>query len=268
MAWFKDVMTRVHQRLCAGCSGAKKAEGTREHALKTFLSRPIEEVMVPRGDVVAFPRRAEFREVMEALHKFHLLAIPVYHDALDHVVGVLTVHTALSLVTAGKEEAWSRHLLPPSFAPASMKTEEAIRKVADLRIPLIFVVDEYGGVEGIFERKQIFRKFAKEFCASQASDLQGLSSGMVISADPLILNGRIDIEEFEKMFFLLPISQGDRERVNTLGGWLCSLSGHVPQKGETIKHPEGIEFEVLKANSRCVLEVAILREGGRSSTTK
>lgn len=225
--------------------------------LEVFLTMPVEEIMTPRGDIEAVSTKASFHELVDRLVQTGFYALPVYQDTLDNVVGVVTTHCVLAIRESQlKAEAWHKHLMHAFFVPPSMKVQEAIQRIYGQRTPFIFVVDEYGGIEGMVSRGTMIRRLGS-LCSPELRE----DEEMILSRSPvLVVNGRIDLEDLEKELGEKLFSDEDHERVNTLGGWLCLFMGRVPMNGEVVSHPSGVSFRIVQADFRKVLKVEVVRE--------
>lgn len=232
-----------------------------EDTMESFFALPIEEIMIPRSDIQAVSYRLPFEEITRAFLKTGFRWLPVYRETLDHITGVISVHSVLALRESCVSDAkWYRHLNHASFAPASMTIQAVMRELYENHGIALFIVDEYGGVQGMVTKGHILKEFS-----SIHLSLSSEEEGSIVSQDPWVVRGRMSLENFEeelKVFNLF--SQEERDRVSTLGGWLCSVLGRVPLKGEIIHHGSGLSFEIQRADPRKIYEIKILQEQSAS----
>ncbi len=224
------------------------------HTLESFFNLPIHSLMIPRSDIQSISTHWAGEDVVKQFLKTGFLWFPVYRDTLDTIVGLVSVHCMLSLreFIETDPHQWCRHLHPPVFGPSSMTTREAMNIVH--KNPMLFVVDEYGGIEGIVTKDHLMREFL-----NMGEESFGDDEDMIASHHPhTVLNGRMLLEDFMDEFdahhLMLPEDEG---RIHTLGGWICAYVGRVPLTGEVIHHPEGWTFEVRQATARQVHQIAI-----------
>ncbi len=239
----------------------KPTEGEVQHnqALDDFLDQTLDAVMIQRSDIVAIPTHMPCDEVVRKFLKTGFLWFPVFRDTLDTIVGLVSVHCILSLRESSdtSEHQWCRHLNAPTFCPSAMTVREALRTLQDHhKIPMLFVVDEYGGVQGIVTKDHLLRDLFDSYIDDFSDEEE-----MILGKDPVwVINGRINLEDFVEEFnasaLLIPEDEG---RIHTLGGWICAYVGRVPLTGEIITHPGGWTFEIRQANPRQVHQIALLQ---------
>ena len=226
-----------------------------EGTMEQFFSLPVEDIMIPRSDIQAVSYRLPFEEITRTFLKTGFRWLPVYRETLDHISGVISIHSILALKEACSENLkWYRHLNQASFAPASMTIQEMMRVLFENHSIALFIVDEYGGVQGMVTKGHIL----KEFSSTHLS-LLSEEEDSVVSRNPWVLRGRMSLEDFEEELQVFTLfSSEEKDRVSTLGGWLCYILGRVPLKGEIIQHSSGFSFEIQRADPRTIYEVCIL----------
>ena len=248
MNWFQRIVRKVF-------SPHVEQKHKIEDSMERFFLMPIEEIMIPRSDIQAVSYRLPFEEITRAFLKTGFRWMPVYRETLDHITGIISVHSVLALrESCVSNLKWYRHLNHASFAPASMTIQGVMRELYESHGIALFIVDEYGGVQGMVTKGHILKEFSSMHLSLSAEE-----EDSVISRDPWVIRGRISLEDFEEELKLLNFfSQEERDRVSTLGGWLCSMLGRVPLKGEIIHHDSGLSFEIQRADPRKIYEVRVL----------
>jgi CBS domain containing-hemolysin-like protein len=238
---------------------SKKNEGSHGepalHPIQSFLELTVDEAMIPRSDVMAISAQTPFDEVVKKFLKTGFRWLPVFRESLDDIAGIVSVHCVLSLKESDdRETEWLRHLNKAFFGPTSMTIEDALRHMYHHhKTDIIFVVDEHGGIEGMLTKGHLLRE-ACAWCMEDFSEEE-----MVISKDPWVISGRMDLETFaEEIGADNLFNQVDLDRVNTIGGWLCAYVERVPLTGEVISHPSGYTFEIRQATPRNIHQIAIL----------
>jgi CBS domain containing-hemolysin-like protein len=236
-----------------------------------FKDLRLEDVMVPRVDIVAIEEGASMAELMALLGKAGHSRIPVYRDTLDEPLGMVHVKDLLAwLMNAGKVEAGSAapHLggvdLGTSiaesgivreviFAPASMSALDLLVRMQARHIHLALIIDEYGGTDGLVSIEDLL-----EEVVGNIEDEHDASHAPMIAEDEegFVADARADVEDVEARIGH-SLTSRNGEDIDTIGGLIFSLLGRVPAPGEVIGHPAGIRFEILDADGRRIKKVRI-----------
>jgi CBS domain containing-hemolysin-like protein len=151
-------------------------------------------------------------------------------------------------------------LRPVLFVPASMPALDLLVKMQATRTHMALVIDEYGGTEGLASIEDIVEKIVGDIEDEHDS---GESPKIEAAADgTLIVDARAGLSEVFRAIDIDLAAISDAEDVDTLGGLITALAGHVPARGEIILE-DGIEFEVVDADPRRVKRVKIRMAGAR-----
>jgi CBS domain containing-hemolysin-like protein len=123
---------------------------------------------------------------------------------------------------------------------------------------MALVVDEFGGVDGLITIEDLVEEIVGEIADEHHKDdepaVHRLADGS-LDAD-----ARVPVEALEEHVGAM-LSEDERDEIDTLGGLVVSLAGRVPIRGELIRHPSGLEFEVLEADPRRIRRVRVRRQG-------
>jgi CBS domain containing-hemolysin-like protein len=129
---------------------------------------------------------------------------------------------------------------------------------------LALVIDEYGGTDGLVSIEDLVEEIVgdidDEHDVAEAPQLKALPDGGW-EAD-----ARLDLDDFREQTGLELGLEGEDEDVDTLGGLVASILGRLPQRGEIVPHPSGLEFEVLEADPRRVKRLRVRRSQDAAST--
>jgi len=209
-----------------------------------------DDVMVPRADIVALPLEADFDQVLASIEQRGHSRLPVYRESLDDVAGVVHIKDVLA---ASRHNSFrlANILRPAEFIAPSMRVLDLLLEMRLKRSHLALVVDEFGGIDGLITVEDLVEEIVGEI-EDEHDVIQGPKMAWR-SDGTLLADARTTISDFEAM--LGPVlSQEERdEDIDTVGGLVTYLAGHVPTRGEQLEHPaSGITFEVLQADPRCV----------------
>jgi CBS domain containing-hemolysin-like protein len=123
------------------------------------------------------------------------------------------------------------------------------------RIHMALIVDEYGGTDGLVTIEDLVEQIVGEI-----EDEHDVAEAANIVLDPkqgLIASGRTPVQELEEHLGIKLLKPDEEEDIDTLGGLMFSLLGRVPARGEIVRHPSGLELEVLDADARRLKKVKI-----------
>jgi CBS domain containing-hemolysin-like protein len=223
--------------------------------LLNFGELRVDDVMVPRADIVAIDETTPLAEIIEVIHSAGHSRLPVFRGTLDDIVGMVHVRDLLGYWGAEKSFPLNEIVRPLLFVPPSMRVHDLLLQMRASRIHMAMVIDEYGGSDGLATIEDLVEEIVGEI--HDEHDLDEVPS-MVDTKDGVIeADARVPVEELEARvnFSLLP--EDREEHVDTLGGLVFSLVGRVPSRGELIEHPAGLQFEVLDADPRRIKRLRI-----------
>jgi len=243
-------------------------------AAERFHLLSVEDVMVPRADIVAVDTSASLKDVTKALKDAGHSRLPVYKETLDDPLGMVHIKDVLPYLMfdakgrTGKTYPDKKVLQyirrPVLFVPPSMLAQDLLRRMQVRRTHMAIVVDEYGGTDGLVTIEDLIEPIVGDIedehdeVVPEVQIVTGKGGRSVWEAD-----ARITIDDFEKALgrdFATPDEEDD---VDTLGGLVFTLAGRVPERGEVIRHPDGVEFEVIDADPRRVKRLRINDTGKR-----
>ena len=227
----------------------------------------VDDVMVPRPDIVAIGADAPLDKVVEAMHEAFHSRLPIYQDTLDHVLGFVHIKDLLAYWRGRADFNLVDVAHDVLFVPPTMSVLDLLLRMREGRIHMALVVDEFGGTDGLVTIEDLVEEIVGEI-----EDEHDQIEAPTIEERPdgtLVADGRADIDEFEARVGVDLLPEERDEDIDTLGGFVFSLFGRVPQRGELISHPSGLEFEVLDADPRRVkrLRVRGFPEGHSVSNT-
>ncbi len=227
----------------------------------------VEDVMVPRADVVAIEADLPFEEAVRRMIEAAHSRLPVYRKNLDEVIGMIHVKDALRLLYDGREEQampdWREIVRPVLFAAPSMRVLDLLARMRVQRIHMAIVVDEYGGTDGLVTIEdlveQIVGEIEDEHDTAEPDRVRPLGGGR------FDVDARLPVEELQELTGIV-FREAQEEDVDTVGGLVFTLAGRIPEIGERIRDPSGLRFEVLDADPRRLkrLRVTLPRARRRS----
>ena len=229
-----------------------------------FSDAQIREAMIPRTAVAAVPVTATLQETREAFRTLGYSRLPVYQDNLDNVVGVLFRRDLEPYLEQpnGADGFNLRDLIhPPVFIPTAARLGSALKQMQSKRIHLGFVVDEYGGLEGIVTLEDLLEEIVGEI--NDEFDEEVRAQILKETDGSYLLSGMLTIRDANRQLRLeLPEDRG----YTTLAGFLMAQAGRLPQVGEVVEYP-GMTFRIERLEGRRIRRVRLVREGQTNATT-
>ena len=144
---------------------------------------------------------------------------------------------------------------PMLYVPPSMPAANLLIRMQSTHMHMALVVDEYGGTDGLVTIEDLVEQIVGEI-----EDEHDEAEAANIIVDPklgLVTAARTPVKELETHLGLKLLKPEEEEDIDTLGGLIFALVGRVPARGELIRHPAGLEFEVLDADPRRVKKVRV-----------
>lgn len=232
---------------------------------EAFQDLRVNDVMTPRADVIALEISCPLDEVVARFVETEHSRIPVFRETLDDPVGVAHLKDVMKLIAPGPEHVppdWSEHVLHKIrrdvlYVPASMRAADLLLKMQSSRIHMALVIDEFGGTDGLVTMEDVIEAVVGEI---EDEHDEHAAAGLVERPGGMIeADARAPLEDLEAMVGH-PLSPADLdEEIDTIAGLVATIAGRVPQRGEVIHHPAGLDFEVLDADPRRLKRLRIHR---------
>ena len=213
------------------------------------------DVMVPRVDIVSVAMSDNFNEIVKQLIKTNHSRVPVRNESLDDIVGILHIKDVLANLFLKEKQNIKSLLKKPIFVSPSISLLDLLYEMRIKRRHLALIVDEYGGIDGLVTIEDLVEELVGEI--EDEHDLSSECRLEKMEDGSIVVEARIIIDLVEG--FIQSIRKEDlNEEIETLGGFIVSIAGRVPVKGEVIKYsPSGLKFEILEADPRKVILVKL-----------
>lgn len=211
-----------------------------------FGDEMVGAIMVPLVDVIAVRDDSPIDEVIRVARQEGFSRLPVFHERLPNVIGLLHV---FDLLAPNEARTAADVMKPPTFVPEMTPASDVLRRLQVEGVNLAIVVDEYGGAVGIIAIEDILEEVVGEI-----EDEYDEEEDPVREANPgsWTVDGRAEIERLNERFqWQLP--EGEYE---TLAGLMLAHLAHVPEVGETLAL-ERVILRVNAASPRSVDEISV-----------
>ena len=223
------------------------------------------DICVTRGDIVSVPATIGFDDLVQAFADAEHSRLPVYGESLDEIVGMVHIKDLFAaMIDKSRDRSIQAMMRTPLFVPESMGVIDLLARMRAERIHLAIVVDEFGGTEGLVTIEDVVEEIVGEI--EDEHDIE--EAGMLIRLDEGVweADARIELEELAEAVDARLTWEEDE--VDTLGGLVFLLAGHIPERGECVTHPSGWRLEAVDSDPRKILRVRLHApevEGGAST---
>jgi len=223
--------------------------GAREHlpalaGVLSFSERPVREVMTPRTEIVAVREGTPVDEISRLFAESGYSRVPVYHESLDHIVGMIYAFDLLKTTPAA-----SLPTRPVAMTPVSKQAGDLLIEMQRDRRQMAVVLDEFGGTAGIVTFEDLLEELVGEIFDEQDRTAPTVGD----SAQLVEVPATTPVEEVAAAFGVrLP------ESSETIAGLLTRLAGRIPVAGERYALA-GLEFDVLAATPNRLDRILVRR---------
>ena len=220
----------------------------------------IEDIMIPRADIVAISENLSLDELMVTISKSKHSRIPTFSENLDKITGMVHIRDFLSSIRGIERKQIrkktvkeiSRKIL---FSSPSMKILDLLLKMRSDKIHMAVVVDEFGGTDGLVTIEDLVEEIVGEI--EDEHDMVQPLFFRKITRKSFEVSARMLIEDFEKKTNR-SFKDDDIEKIDTLGGLVFSISERVPERGEIINYSKNnIEFKIIEADTRKIKKLIV-----------
>ena len=263
-----------------------------------FGALRVDDIMVPRADIIAIDENGTIDELLRAFDSAGVSRIPLFRETLDDPRGMvhvkdlvrwmmgdsqgrppsegraapqpkpqapivddsapgLSIAAAFARLDLSRSIASTRLRRQVLYVPPSMPAMSLLVRMQTQKMHMALVVDEYGGTDGLVTIEDLVEQIVGDI-----EDEHDEVEASNILDDPklgLIAVARTPIKELETLLGVILLDAGAETDIDTLGGLVFSLVGRVPSRSEVVRHPSGVEFEILDADPRRVKKVKVHR---------
>ena len=271
-----------------GEAGVSPEERTMIKNILALRGRRIDQVMVPRGDIIAVHQDIALGELVKVFENAGHSRLVVYNDTLDDPVGMVHIRDLIAFMaahaTVSPEKNLKRKKPRPAgldlgainlamqlsstkimrellFVPPSMPALDLLAKMQATRIHLALVVDEYGGTDGLVSMEDVVEQIVGDIADEHDEDERP-----AVAPQPdgsFVADARASLGDVTAAVGVEFSVSDTALEVDTIGGYLMAQIGRLPLRGELVPGPQGFEIEVLDSDPRRIKKVRIHRNRNR-----
>ena len=214
--------------------------------------RQIGSMMIPRTEITWLDANAPLPELLKLMAENQHTRYPVCRAGLSEVLGVLSAQSLLPALARGETPVLMDLLVQPVFVPETLSGMELLEHFRVSSAELVFVVDEYGEVQGVITVRDVLEAITGEF--TTPSD--GQAWAVQRDDGSWLLDGLIPVPELKDRLGIKELPEEDRGRYNTLAGMVMLLLGRLPRTADHVEW-DGWRFEVIDLDGKRVDKVLV-----------
>lgn len=244
-----EIMTMVDEAQSEGDMDEHEGELIRS-VIEFNDDRDVLNIMTPRVDVTALEDTATMAEAGSLFRETGYTRVPVYHEDMDHIVGILNEKDFYACQHDGVQKI-DQIMKPPVYAPATLKLSKLLKLFQTEKAHMLIVLDEFGGTEGIVTMEDVLEELVGEIY----DEHDDVDEEVVTMGDgSRVVDGGMELTELLESYGFQ-----DHFNAETVGGWVSEIMGRIPFVGATFEtdHLRGM---VTKMEKRRVTQVRIWRK--------
>jgi len=215
-------------------------------------TRQINEIMLPRPDIVCLEENASIRDVAEKIIESGHSRLPVYRDNKDQIIALIHAKDILPVLLKPDSSNISITdlLRPPLLVPETKSVKSMLLEFQSKKMHLAIALDEYGGTSGLITLEDVLEEIVGEI--EDEYDAPKPSEITVLEDECCLVSGRTLLEDLKEQLDI----ELSSDFVETLGGFLIEIAGRIPAVGETFDI-KGYSFQIKEADSKQIHSVLI-----------
>ncbi len=214
----------------------------------------VKQIMRSRLDVNGIEYNSSFGDLVKRVEELHYSRLPVYHQSLDDVAGIINTKDLLAFLHEGEDFDWHPLMRQPYFVPESKLIEDLLKDFQLKHIHFAVVVDEFGGTSGIVTMEDILEEVIGDIKDEFDEEETGYRK---IDDDNYVFEGKTMVHDMCKTM-RLPMDTFDSVRGDSesLAGLILELAGEFPETNATLNAGD-FTFTVLETDNNRIRLVRV-----------
>jgi putative hemolysin len=209
-----------------------------------FSEKELSDIMIPLVDLHAVPLTARVKDCQAIIAQRDLFYLPVFDHRIFNIIGVVFTE---DLYKADKNLPVKEVMRDPVFMPENKNIGQLYRELYERDVPLVFAVDEFGGITGMATMYDIGEEIIGRITGlSQDSQIIRMGENEYLS------DGDMEMDDLNHYLGI----ELQEEDITTLNGFLSSRLGRIPQHGDSLT-AGGYTFVVEKSSRRQAQKIRI-----------
>lgn len=250
----QELMTMVDEAQHEGDMDAHEGELIRS-AIE-FNDQDVLSILTPRVDVTALEDTATMEEAADLFRVSGYSRVPVYHEDMDHVVGILHEKDFYIKQHEGCRDV-NRIMVPPVWAPSTLKISKLLKLFQISKTHMVIVLDEFGGTEGIVTMEDVLEELVGEIY----DEHDDVSEDIVMLEDgSCLVDGGMQLSDL-----LERLNVPDCWEADTVGGWATEVLGRIPAVGALFQAGE-LHGQIIQMEKRRVTQLHVWKDAPPADT--
>jgi putative hemolysin len=216
--------------------------------------RQLTSIMVPHSEIEWLDAEDRIDEAVQKAWTTGHSWYPVCRGGLEDVVGVIHLPRMLALQSEGNNEPLMRHVQAAVFVPETLSGMELLEQFRERATRMVFVVDEYGVVQGLLTPLDMLEAITGELSPRTAVEAWATQR----DDGAWLVDGAMPVTELKSRLSIDDLPDEDKGRYNTVAGLMQTVAGDLLGRREHVDCA-GWRFEVLVLEGRRIDQVLITR---------
>ena len=215
----------------------------------------VKDILRPRVRVVAIDDEMDVREVLDVFSNTGYSRLPVYHDSIDNIIGILHLKDVFNAMLDGELSDYVPLVQPVSVVFIQSKASSLLLTLQKNQSHMAVVIDEYGGTAGIVTLEDIIEELVGDIWDEH--DEVAEQPIRAIEPSVFIADANMDIDDFFEFFGFDFDDYEDDIAASSLGGWVVDLLDHLASPGEVVSFPP-FTITVIEVEKRHIEKVRVV----------
>jgi putative hemolysin len=212
--------------------------------------RQISSLMVPRSDIIWLDLARPVEDNLQLMAESDHSRFPVCRGGLDDILGIIGAKQVFNQTLRGGRAELTQRLQAPVYVPESLTGMELLSQFRTSGTQMVFVIDEYGEVQGMITLQDLIESVTGEFVPKNKEDAWAVQR----EDGSWLLDGLIPLLELKDRLGMKSVPEEDKGRYHTLSGMVMLLLGRLPATGDAADW-DGWHFEVVDLDGKRIDKV-------------
>lgn len=246
----------IHAMLVEGSAAGVIEKGEHDMVRNVFRldDRQISSLMVPRSEIVCLDATRPIAENLQRIAESDHSRFPVCKGGLDEILGIVSAKQLFNQSVRGAPTELTQKLQAPVYVPESLTGMELLSQFRVSETHMVFVIDEYGEVQGMVTLQDLVESVTGEFQPKNKDDAWAVQR----EDGSWLLDGLIPLLELKDCLGLKTVPEEDKGRYHTLSGMVMLLLGRLPETADVTTWM-GWSFEVVDLDGKRIDKVLATR---------